>query len=503
MNHDSNPFNHNKIIGNDPIAVKLLRDAYEKMIAIPGEHNKELSATIAKIESTYNKSSNHDDLRMSIILEEAQELLDEDKINPAQRKHLFNLLEKLIFLRETDDEISVFFDKLNENIHSLLRLDFDNDITFPTGGTRTSNLLDLISGSLMLIKEKYERAVVSTKAINKITSINPEQLVIITDVKGKIRFLDGNAEQFLNTTLVEAVHSNISNYLPEMNGLKGIFGMEIKDHEIILKDKDGLPNTFNVTLKSTEHEAEYEDEIIELAFLFVKSTAKVQHGVNAAREYHDRLAPLNTILGAAQILQDITVYHEEAKGCSDVIYENALMLKEATKKILSSLTSDEDQNAEKGEIDFDTILKRTFKSVEFIDGRKDIEIITNIDDTSGFESDPKLLLSIFKNLITNGIKYRKTSKSDDVQSVINVTVSKTSHIDGVLILVEDNGLGMDKQNNPNIFSNRFQVDSSKEGFGLGLTLVHEAVQQLNGVIEMESTLGYGTTFIIQLPTSSH
>lgn len=501
MKDNPRSFHQSNITGNDTVAVRLLREAYEKMVVLSEKHPTEFNSTISQIEQTYTDNSKRDDLRMRIVLEEAQELLETDNISPTQRKNMFDLLEKIIFLRESEDDISIFFDRLNENIHSLLRLDFDNNITFPSADTGASNLLDLVSGSLMLIKEKYEQAVVSNKAINKITSITPEQLVIITDLNGKIRFIDGNTEKFLQTSITDCIHTNITEQFPELNEYKGVIGgIELSDFDIKLQDARGLNHDYKLVVKNTLHEAEQEDEIVELAFLFSKSKADNAFKSSIAREYHDRLAPINTIISAAEILKDICVYHEEAKGCSEIIFNNAINLKKETARKLSELSGDKNTN-ELEVINFEKTIQQILKSLEHNDGRDQIEITYELEDLEDFTSNPKHIYSILFNLLSNAIKYSKKSATEATNSYVKLMINHATHIDGVLILVEDNGRGISASDKKSIFTNNYQSDSKEERYGIGLKLIYDLVQELNGVIEVESMLDFGTTFIIQLPTS--
>ncbi len=103
--------------------------------------------------------------------------------------------------------------------------------------------------------------------------------------------------------------------------------------------------------------------------------------------------------------------------------------------------------------------------------------------------------SILLNLITNAIKY--TNKGGH----IDVSAWYTSKIKMLEITVEDTGIGIDEKNLPHIFENFYRVIPSElepqyNGAGMGLYLVSETVKNLNGTIEVSSTLGKGSRFMI-------
>ena len=108
--------------------------------------------------------------------------------------------------------------------------------------------------------------------------------------------------------------------------------------------------------------------------------------------------------------------------------------------------------------------------------------------------DPRALEQILTNLIENAIKYCPDS-----------TVSVRSRIvDGRTRLeVADTGPGISAKQLPRIFERFYRVDPGRSrdqgGTGLGLAIVKHLVEALGGQISVESELGRGTTFLIDLP----
>ncbi len=109
---------------------------------------------------------------------------------------------------------------------------------------------------------------------------------------------------------------------------------------------------------------------------------------------------------------------------------------------------------------------------------------------------PEELEDLFTNLIENAIKYSKP------EGTINITLTKEHNY--ALVQVQDSGIGIAKEDLPNIFEPFYRADkarsaSGSEGFGLGLTIAKEIVVNHSGTISVQSEIGKGTVFIIRIP----
>ncbi|HSX28155.1 MAG TPA: ATP-binding protein [Candidatus Saccharimonadales bacterium] len=108
--------------------------------------------------------------------------------------------------------------------------------------------------------------------------------------------------------------------------------------------------------------------------------------------------------------------------------------------------------------------------------------------------DPDRLSEVVNNLIDNAIKY--TAEGE-------VTVDVTADEQNVLINVKDSGIGIAKEDMPHLFQKFYRVDSTYTrevgGTGLGLYISRKIMEQSGGQLRVESELGKGSTFIVQLP----
>lgn len=102
------------------------------------------------------------------------------------------------------------------------------------------------------------------------------------------------------------------------------------------------------------------------------------------------------------------------------------------------------------------------------------------------------------NLISNAIKY----SPDGGEIVVTLRSERSNGQDWAVFSVRDRGIGIPAADLPSIFSGFFRgsnVDAEIGGFGLGLAGVHQIVTQHGGQIDVDSTVGVGTTFIVRLP----
>jgi len=96
------------------------------------------------------------------------------------------------------------------------------------------------------------------------------------------------------------------------------------------------------------------------------------------------------------------------------------------------------------------------------------------------------------NVISNAIRYRNGR-----DPVIRVNVDVTDK--GAEVRIEDNGKGIAKEHLKNVYRMFYRATDDGAGSGLGLYIVKEAVDKLNGSIKIESVEGEGTTVQLEIP----
>lgn len=145
-------------------------------------------------------------------------------------------------------------------------------------------------------------------------------------------------------------------------------------------------------------------------------------------------------------------------------------------------------------INFQEILDKCISDLSYLNGFNDVDKKITIKGGE-FLSDKWRINEIFRNLIANSIKYKDGTKEN---SHLEITVIADS--EKCSIAISDNGIGIKEDSIPRIFEMFYRATDTSKGSGIGLYIVQNAIEKLGGTIELESELGKGTSFIIELPS---
>jgi CheY-like chemotaxis protein/signal transduction histidine kinase/HAMP domain-containing protein len=215
---------------------------------------------------------------------------------------------------------------------------------------------------------------------------------------------------------------------------------------------------------------------------------------------HELRTPLNSINALSNVL-----IHQSA-GKLDDEETNYLRIIERNGKRLLSLINDilDLSKVEAGKMEIqsrkfslNSVLAVVQESVQPLADDKGIELTFSAKKEIQIESDESRLNQVFTNILGNAIKF--TEKG-------SVEISCEKKDDKALIFVKDTGIGIDEELLPVIFQEFRQADGTTsrayEGTGLGLAISNKIVKALNGSIKVESKLGTGTVFTIEIPLKS-
>ncbi|MBN2639775.1 MAG: HAMP domain-containing histidine kinase [Bacteroidales bacterium] len=154
---------------------------------------------------------------------------------------------------------------------------------------------------------------------------------------------------------------------------------------------------------------------------------------------------------------------------------------------------------EASRVDLQQLIDDVLESLQPEQDRKQIKVSYELvpENTLYFHTDKEKLKLILVNLISNGIKFSEKGRN------IQVRIGSAENL--LKVDVEDEGIGMDKQEIGKIFDRFHRVDSRihslNPGNGLGLAVVDGLVHVLDGTIDVVSTPGNGSVFTVKLPES--
>ncbi len=206
---------------------------------------------------------------------------------------------------------------------------------------------------------------------------------------------------------------------------------------------------------------------------------------------HDLRAPIASVLGLINLAK-------KDKGSAmkdkylDMINNSAMQQDDFIKEIL-----DQSRNSrlevKRDEILFEPLINETFSQLHFATSAGQmVHKVIHVEQERPFYSDRWRLKVILNNLISNAIRYRNGK-----DPVIRVNVSINSK--HATVAIEDNGKGIDEHHLTNIYKMFYRATDDGAGSGLGLYIVKETIDKLNGYINIASEVGKGTTVTVGIP----
>jgi signal transduction histidine kinase len=209
---------------------------------------------------------------------------------------------------------------------------------------------------------------------------------------------------------------------------------------------------------------------------------------------HDLRAPLTSMLGIIEISLEET--------SDPTMVEHLGMIRRSINKLDGFISDilDYSRNSrteiKKELIDVEELLKDITNDLKYMSANDKVKINMDVYAPWALHSDRSRLNIVLSNLVSNAIRYQNP-KIDAPFVDIKVDMSDTE----THIVVHDNGIGIPKEHQEKIFEMFYRVSKNSAGSGLGLYIVKEAIDKLNGRIEVQSEPGQGTTFNIYIPNN--
>ncbi|TVQ22363.1 MAG: hybrid sensor histidine kinase/response regulator [Leptolyngbya sp. DLM2.Bin15] len=214
---------------------------------------------------------------------------------------------------------------------------------------------------------------------------------------------------------------------------------------------------------------------------------------------HELRTPLNAIIGFSQLLlrPGKSILLPQQKDMIQRILNNGQQLLALLNEILDF------SRVEAGRLDLrpstialEDVVDSTVNELRSLADQKQLELTVQINlRRPQVFNDPNRLRQVLINLLANAIKFTDAGR-------VSVSISDPSDTT-VQIIVQDTGIGIAPEDFEHIFEAFRQVDQSRtrkhSGTGLGLAITDSLVRMMQGTIQVESTLGQGSTFTVHLP----
>ncbi|BAK45764.1 ATP-binding protein [Eggerthella sp. YY7918] len=217
---------------------------------------------------------------------------------------------------------------------------------------------------------------------------------------------------------------------------------------------------------------------------------------------HEMKTPLQVISGYAELMKNDMVQPADRQKFAGLIYDEAQAMRSLINDVLTLSKLDESAfgNDEAAEVDLYAVAQRVAGRLTSFAADQGVVVQVEGSRTciAGSET---LAEEMLYNLIENGIRYNHEGGS------VTMTVGTESSDSGdeAVVRVSDTGPGIPEDMRDKVFERFFRVDKSRSketgGTGLGLAIVKHAVMYHHGSIDVESTLGEGTTFVLRFPAA--
>lgn len=212
---------------------------------------------------------------------------------------------------------------------------------------------------------------------------------------------------------------------------------------------------------------------------------------------HEFKTPIATIQLASDALRNSKVIKdpEQISYYTDIIKEeNRRMNKQVEKILQASQLEKEELKMQLKEIDVHEIIEKVKEVTRLQMEEMHITLVTHLDAISThIMADEVHFTNIIYNLVDNAMKYSSPQNPMITLSTGNIGTQ-------IFISIQDNGIGMDKETQANVYEKFYRAHTGNvhnvKGFGLGLTYVKKIVEAHKGKIELQSELGKGSTFTV-------
>lgn len=294
--------------------------------------------------------------------------------------------------------------------------------------------------------------------------------------------------------LIASGEKETSRKLPTWNNYAYYFGVQFPNREAQLINQMGIWSFSTVVLLLVILFFSYSLFVI----LKQKRLSEIQKDfINNMT--HEFKTPISTIAVSAEVLKDPAIVHQPERllNYTTIIERENARLRHQVERVLQMAKLDKENIGLKKEpIDLHQVIRDTVENAApAVNERHGTILCELLAQHPEIMADRLHLSNVLYNLIDNAIKYCRDTP---------VITIRTSQVKNCLCLeVEDNGLGIARENHKKVFQKFYRVPTGDvhdvKGFGLGLHYVKSIVTAHKGRIRLKSDLGTGSIFEISLP----
>lgn len=324
--------------------------------------------------------------------------------------------------------------------------------------------------------------------------------ILAIDTKGKILLINDLAKTMVdgNQKLIPE-GKNIRQFIQNQIVLDSIIYNMSGENSTVIQKNISKDTIYKIKIDPVH----FEDTDAVIGFIInIEDVTEYVKLENMRKEFvanvsHELKTPITSIKGFVETLKMTDNLDDDTKNRFLTIIENeATRLTRLIDDILLLSTIENKTKKKVEKVDLFEVFEEVHEVVNYIAKKKNIKVKYEFENEdidlweySGY------IRQILLNIISNAIKYTGENGSVNIKQYIKA--------EKVFIEVKDNGIGIPQEDIDRIFERFYRVDKARSrsvgGTGLGLAITKHMVKALNGNIKVESELGVGSKFIIELP----
>ncbi|NVN95932.1 MAG: CHASE domain-containing protein [Bacteroidetes bacterium] len=237
-----------------------------------------------------------------------------------------------------------------------------------------------------------------------------------------------------------------------------------------------------------------------------RARSEAEHANQAKSEFlsrmsHELRTPLNSILGFTQLLDMGELLPIQKKGVSHILRSGKHLLSLINEVLDISRIESGEFSISLEPIQLSSIIRDITDIMEPIirENHLNLKLFISPNDQLFVFSDRQRLNQVLFNLLNNAVKYNTKNGSISIECESNARIS--DGLEYVRISIKDTGIGISQENISKLFKPFERIGAEKtetEGSGLGLAVVKKLMDAMNGFIGIDSEVGKGSTFWIEL-----
>jgi signal transduction histidine kinase len=209
---------------------------------------------------------------------------------------------------------------------------------------------------------------------------------------------------------------------------------------------------------------------------------------------HNLRAPVANIMGLSDMLKEDELDQEEKQEVIERVSQSIQSIDNVIQDLNHILQARDLVNEKKETVYFADLVNAIKTSIHSTVVSEKVQFKCSFKEVDSLFTIRSYLYSIFYNLSSNSIKYRRAGVAPEI------TIESHKVKDKVELRFKDNGKGIDLHKNATqLFGLYKRFDTTTEGKGMGLFMVKTQIEALGGTIKIKSKLGEGTEFIIHFP----